>query len=110
MEEVLAKLGLKSAHLITGLVGGAVGLIFGKQKNTLMGKLKSIGVVIVGAIVTGYVTPIILNVKPHWENTEHSIGFLVGIFGMGIIEGFINLVKSFTKKPIKTIKSIKNRE
>ena len=110
MEEMLAKLGLKSAHLITGLLGGAVGLIFGKKKTTLMGKLRSIGIVIVGAIVTGYVTPVILIAKPHWENTEHSIGFLVGIFGMGIIEGFMNLVKSFKKNPISTIKSIKKGE
>jgi len=110
MEEMLAKLGLKSAHLITGLLGGAVGLIFGKQKNTLKGKIRSVGIVFVGAIVTGYVTPLILQWKPDWENTEHSIGFLVGIFGMGVIEGFINLVTSFKKNPISTIKSFKKRE
>ena len=68
------------------------------------------GIVIIGAVVTGYVTPLILEWKPNWENTEHSIGFLIGIFGMGIIEGFMNLVKSFQKNPIKTIKSIKKRE
>lgn len=110
MEEMLAKLGLKSAHLITGLLGGAVGLIFGKQKNTLKGRLRSVGVVVIGAVVTGYVTPLILQWKPGWENTEYSIAFLVGIFGMGIIEGFMNLVTSFKKNPISTIKQIKKRE
>jgi len=110
VEELLAKLGLKSAHLITGFLGGAVGLVFGKQKTTFKGKLRSIGIVVIGAVVTGYVTPLILEWKPNWENTEYSIGFLVGIFGMGVIEGFINLVNSFRKNPISTIKSIKKRE
>lgn len=110
MEELLAKLGLKLAHLITGFLGGAIGLIFGKRQKTPLGILRSILTVFVGAIVTGYLTPFILTIKPHWEDVEHSIGFLVGIFGMGIIEGFMNLVNSFTKNPIKTIKSFKKRE
>lgn len=107
MEDILAKLGLKMAHLITGFIGGVVGLIFGKRRPSFRDKIKATFIVIFGAIVTGYVTPLLLGWRPEWETVEHSIGFVVGIFGMGIVEAGMNFVKRLQRDPIGTIKKLK---
>lgn len=109
MEEMLAKLGLSLAHLVSGLIGGVVGLIFGKKTvRTAKDKLRAFFVILAGAIVTGYITPLVFMWKPSWENAEYSIGFVIGLMGMGVIEGLINLITQFKTSPIDTIKDIKD--
>lgn len=109
MEEILVKYGLKSAHLITGLIGGAVSLFFGKRKAvTMRDKLKSVMFVIVGAVVTGYSTPIILKANPSWSDNEHGIAFVIGLFGMGIVEGAFTVVNEYKKHPLDIIKKIRD--
>lgn len=107
MEDVFAKIGLKFAHLITGLIGGGIALVFGKARPTLRDKIKAVVIVLLGAVATGYLTPLLLLWKPSLETVEHGIAFVVGIFGMGIIEGLINLVRKFQDNPMDIIKEIK---
>ena len=109
MEEILVKLGLSASHLVTGLIAGIVGLIFGKRSTeTIRDKVKVFTVIVSGAVVTGCTTPLLFIWKPQWEVAEHSIAFMVGLLGMGIIEGFLNVVTKFKTKPVETIKEVKN--
>ena len=107
MEEILAKFGIKAAHLVTGIIGGAVGLLFGKPRKGIIAKLRAIITVIVGAVVTGYVTPLIFIWKPELETVEHAIAFVVGLFGMGVIEGVFNIISKFKTNPIESIRDLK---
>lgn len=105
--DLLSKLGLKLTHMIPALIGGALAIIFGRKRPTFRDKIKAVFIVIFGAIATGYITPIILAWKPNWESVEHSIGFVVGIFGMGLIEGLLNILKKFINNPLGTLKELK---
>ena len=106
MEDIIAKLGLKGMHLLTGLLGGAVALIFGKKRNTIPDKIHALCIVLAGAVCTAYFTPMLFVWKPSFENAEHGIAFVIGIFGMGIIEGIMNIVYKFKDNPIDTFKYI----
>ncbi len=108
MEEILTKIGLKLGHVIIGLLGGAIALVFGHKRPTFRGKVRAVFIVILGAIATGFITPAILTLHPLWVNLEHAIAFVVGIFGMGLIEALLNLVTKFKDSPINTISDIWN--
>tara|TARA_R110002012_G_scaffold263606_1_gene446760 strand:- start:472 stop:813 length:342 start_codon:yes stop_codon:yes gene_type:complete len=107
MEEMLAKVGLKGVHIITGLIGGSIGLFFGKTLKTVRDKVKAFFVVLAGSVVTGYITPLIMIWFPNWESAEYSIAFFMGLMGMGVVEGLVSLVTKFKTKPVETIKEIK---
>lgn len=108
MEDIFGKLGLKLAHILTGLLGGAVALIFGKTRPSLKEKIRAVFIVLAGSIVTGYVTPMVLLWKPTLIGVEHGIAFLIGIFGMGVVEGLLTWLSKFRKSPVQAIKDIKN--
>tara|TARA_R110002020_G_C15686704_1_gene719420 strand:- start:101 stop:442 length:342 start_codon:yes stop_codon:yes gene_type:complete len=105
MEDVIAKLGIKGIHFVIGLIGGAVALIFGKKRNTILDKIHALGVVIAGAVATGYITPLVFLWSPSLESAEHGIAFFIGIMGMGVIEGLLNVVNKFKIDPLGTIKN-----
>ena len=107
MEEILAKLGLKGVHLLTGLIGSSIALLYGKRIRTLKDKLKAIIIVLSGATVTGYLTPLILIYKPEWVGAEYSIAFIVGIFGMSIIKDAFNFIYDFGKNPLEYLKMLR---
>ena len=108
MEDFFVKIGLKIPHIITGVLAGLVGLIFGERATkTFKDKVKITLIVIVGAIMTGYFTPLIFLWKPRWESVEHSIAFVIGLLGMGVVEGILNIINRFSKHPIKTVREVK---
>lgn len=108
MEDVLLKFGVKTGHLITGLVAGIMGLLFNKRPQTLRAKIRSYIVVLSGAVLTGYITPLIL-LKWDWlSGAEYSVAFVVGLFGMGVIETGFVIVKKLKENPLDTIKNIRN--
>lgn len=106
MEDMLLKYGIKAGHLITGLVAGVMGLLFNKRPQTLRAKIRSYFVVLSGALMTGYITPLIL-LKWKWLiGAEYSVAFVVGLFGMGVVEtGFI-IVKKLKENPLEVINNI----
>ena len=104
---MLAKFGLKSAHIITGLIAGAMGLVFNRRPRTLREKIKAYVVVICGAVLTGYLTPLVI-LKWEWlSHTEYSVAFIVGLFGMGGVQAMFNLLNRLKANPIPTLKSIR---
>lgn len=107
MEEILAKLGLKGVHLLTGLIGSSIALLYGKRIRTWKDKLKAIIIVLSGATVTGYLTPLILIYKPEWVGAEYSIAFIVGIFGMSIIKDVFNFIYDFGRNPLEYLKMLR---
>lgn len=104
--DFFAKLFTKAPLIIAGLIGGALAVLLGKKRSTIREKFFAIVIVLLSTFVTWYVTPIILLWLPTLETVEHSVGFVVGIFGIGIIEGLLNLVKKFTLNPLQTLKDL----
>lgn len=108
MEDVLVKFGIKTGHLITGLIAGVMGLLFNKRPQTMRQKIRSYFVVLSGAVLTGYITPLIL-LKWKWLiGAEYSVAFVVGLFGMGVIETLFIIIKKAKENPISTISSIRD--
>ena len=108
MEDMLLKIGIKAGHLITGLIAGLMGLLFNKKPQNFRQKVKSYLIVVSGAIATGFITPLIL-VKWDWlMDAEYSVAFVVGLFGMGIIESLFVLVSKIQQDPISIGKAIRN--
>lgn len=106
--DLLSKFGLKLIHIIPALIGGIIAVLFGRKNRTTKEWFQSVFVIVIGSVATGYITPIILAWQPQWESVEHSIGFVVGIFGMGVIEGLLNIVKKFIMNPLATLKEAKD--
>lgn len=108
MEDMLAKLGLKGAHLLTGLIAGLMGLLFNKRPTTIREKIKAYAVVLSGAMLTGFLTPLVL-LKWEWlQGAEYSVAFIVGLFGMGIIEAIFNFISKLKADPLGVGKAIKD--
>lgn len=108
MEDMLLKFGVKMGYLITGLIAGVMGLMFNKRPNTIKEKMRSYVVVLFGAVLTGYLTPLVLLNWKWLQEAEYSVAFVVGLFGMGIIEtGFI-VIKKVKENPLEIGKQIKN--
>ena len=108
MEDIFAKLGVKGIHLLTGLLAGSIALIFGGKIKTWRDKLKAIIFVLAGAVVTGFITPLVMVWKPNWIEAEHSIAFIVGIFGMGVIRGMFQFMYDFGKNPMEYLRMLRN--
>ena len=107
MEEMLAKLGIKGVHLITGLIGGSLALLFGKKIVTWRDKLISILFVLCGSIVTGFITPLVIIWIPSLGAASYSVAFVVGIFGMGVIRDIFYFLYDFGKNPLEYIRAIR---
>ena len=86
MEDFFAKIGVKIPHIITGLIAGAIGTLFNARPRTRVEKIKAYLIIASGAVVTAYITPLIVAWKPFFAEVEYSVAFMVGIFGMGILE------------------------
>ena len=109
MEDIFAKVGLKSVHLFAGMIGGVFVIYFGKRPTSVAERIRAFFTVILSAISTAYLTPLIILYKPNWESGEHGIAFLIGLFGMGIIHGLVNFInKNFINDPMGTIKKIRD--
>lgn len=107
MEDMLLKFGIKAGHLITGLVAGLMGLLFNKRPQNFRQKIRSYLVVLSGAVTTGFITPLVL-VKWDWlYDAEYSVAFILGLFGMGIIESLFVLVIKLKESPLEVGKAIK---
>ena len=108
MEDVLMKFGIKTGHVITGLLASGIGLIFNKRVHTLREKIRGYFVVICGSILTGYITPLIL-LKWKWlDSAEYSVAFVFGLFGMGIVESIFLLISKLKENPIQVGKAIRD--
>lgn len=108
MEDILLKLGLKAGHLITGLIAGIMGLVFNNRPRSFRQKIRSYFVVVSGAILTGYLTPLVLLKWTFLNGAEYSIAFVVGLFGMGLVESIFVLLNKLKDNPIEVGKALKD--
>ena len=108
MEDILAKMGLKGVHILTGLIAGMMGLLFNNKPRNFRQKIRSYIVVVSGAILTGYVTPLVLIYFHILNGAEYSVAFIVGLFGMGLIEGLFALLNKLKNDPIEIGKAIRD--
>lgn len=107
MEDFFAKMGVKIPHIITGLIAGAIGTLFNARPRTQWEKIRSYCIIASGAIVTAFVTPLIVAWKPFFADVEYSVAFIVGIFGMGILEGIYKIVQRFNTSPLELLETLK---
>ena len=108
MEDIFAKLGIKLSHLIIGFLAGGVGLVFNKKPSSKRAKIKIYVIIVSGAILTGFVTPVILLWQTWLTGAEHGVAFLIGIFGMGVIEATLSFLKVFRENPMESINKMKD--
>lgn len=106
MEEYLMKAGIKLSHFVVGLLAGIITLIFNKRLFTLRDKVRAFFVVASGAIVTAFLTPLIIVWQPFLLPAEHGIAFLIGLFGMGVIQSLLSFLTDFSKDPKGTLSSL----
>jgi len=108
MEDYLIKFGIKTGHLITGLIAGAMSLVFSQRPRNLREKVRSYFIVIFGSLATAYITPVIV-LKWIWlQSVDYSVAFVVGLFGMGLIESIFALLYKFKNNPLAVGKAIKD--
>lgn len=107
MEEILMKFGVKTGHLITGFIAGLMGMLFNKRPQTFRQRVRAYIVVFFGALLTGYITPAIL-LKWKWLiDVEYSVAFVVGLFGMGLIESIFVIINKLKNDPLSVIERLK---
>lgn len=105
--DLLVKGGLKSGHFIFGFIAGAVGLLFSQKPRNNTDRLKMFLIFVAGTISTGMLTPIVV-LKWEWLSTvEYSVAFVIGLFGMGLIEAVFKILKSLKNNPLAVLKSLK---
>lgn len=97
-----ALIGLKTPHLLAGLVGGVVrGVI-----SPAFSWPQRITSAVIGAAVAGYLTPAAAPVARRWLETasgpgdiEGSVGFALGLVGMTVCDALIRIAKRWHDGP-----------
>lgn len=95
--------------LAVGAIGGAISMLFGDKKpQTIREWSKSAVFVLAGAVITNFITPLLLHWFPSINEFEYSIAFVFGLLGIGIVKAIFNVVKQLNTDFFGTIKNIKN--
>ncbi|WP_068312581.1 hypothetical protein [Polycladidibacter hongkongensis] len=99
-DPIQALLGLKIMHLIAGLCGGLVRVIVHPRASLA----NTIGATVVGALVAGYLTPVVAPVLERWlgptdAGVEGATGFMLGMCGLALSEGLIKLARRWRDDP-----------
>lgn len=108
MEDILMKFGVKTGHFITGLIAGIMGLLFNKRPQNFRQKVRSYFVVLSGAVLTAYLTPLVLLKWQFLNEAEYSVAFVVGLFGMGIVESIFMLIVKLKNDPVTVGQAIRD--
>ena len=106
--DLLVKSGLKGGHFLFGFIAGIVGLMFSQKPDSWRGRLRLFFIFIAGTVTTGVLTPLVL-LKWQWLlSAEYSVAFVVGLFGMGLIEAGFRLITKLKQNPLSVLKSLKD--
>lgn len=90
----------------TGFVGAFTAMLLPSEK---MGFFKRAAYIIVGALVAGYFSPLIIDLLGIESNhAQNAIVFVVGMIGMMVAGGLLKLGKEFKNNPVETWKKIKS--
>lgn len=95
LHEGASYLGLKPKLLATGVMGATVLIL--RTKGVTVGR----GVVLIvsGAAVANYVTPLISAVFPSLKDVELGIGFCFGMTALSLLDGILAHIGWTTKNP-----------
>lgn len=100
---------IKTPLLIIGAIGGALSVLFGTDKpRTVKEYLKATLFVLAGAIITNFLTPLIIHLMPSLDGLEHAIAFVFGLFGIGVVKALFNLIELLQNDFFGTLKNIRN--
>lgn len=99
----------KIPYIVVGAIGGAVSVVFGKNKpKTIRQYARSSIFILIGAVITNFLTPLIIKLIPSLEGVEHGTGLVVGLFGIGAIEAIYKVIHDLQSDPYGTIKKFKD--
>jgi len=87
--EALAKSGFKTAPAIAGFFGGVLSVWFGRRHKKWWHELIN---VLSGLIAAGYGSDIVLHAFSLPGHLIGSVGFGIGLFGMRIVDKFIDFI------------------
>ena len=105
--DLLVKSGLKGGHFLFGFIAGVVGLMFSQKPNSWRGRLRMFFIFIAGTLTTGMLTPLVL-LKWQWLYTaEYSVAFVIGLFGMGLVEAGFRIITKLKQNPLSVLKSLR---
>ena len=100
IEELQAILGVKLAHLVAGFFGGLVRAVINPNGSTTY----TVGATICGTLTAGYLTPIAFPLMVRYfgasvAGIDGAVGFLMGLCGLAIAEGFVKLARRWKDNP-----------
>ena len=105
--DLLVKGGLKGGHFLFGFIAGVVGLMFSQKPQNNKQRLKLFFIFLCGTVSTGILTPLVL-LKWEWLLTaEYSVAFVIGLFGMGLIEAAFKILNNLKQHPLQVLKSLR---
>lgn len=82
--------GFKIGSLLAGFLGALASLIWDQEK---MSWQRAIGIVLMGSVAAGYLTPIIVHYVGIPDFLENSVSFLVGLMVMRISDKSLDFIK-----------------
>lgn len=92
-------LGVKYASLIAGLAGAVVSLTYLKELT----KWQMVLAVVTGALVAGYITPVVTWYFSLEEVLSNGMSFLIGLTSMNIVPGIMKLSAIIKDDPMSLI-------
>jgi len=98
--EIFDYLEIDRGIFLAGLIGAAISMT-NKQKTPFW---KAIILIIIGAFVAGYVTPLLSELIDN-EKLLNSMAFLIGLTSMRIIEGILKFADNFKQNPVEFFKN-----
>ena len=98
--------GLKTGTLLAGFLGVVVSLRFIQGLSIVQSVLS----VVTGAVVTGYIAPIIQLKLDLSAPMEHGLGFLLGLTAMNTVPGIVKLSDKFKEDPFWFIDYLRGKQ
>lgn len=107
LHSILDELGIKLSAVVAGLAGGLVSVLAEKRRSWK----RALVILVIGALTAGYITPIVA-IHTHF-NTEkfdpdNSLGFLIGLISMRVIDLIITSFIYVKKNPKEILLIIVN--
>jgi hypothetical protein len=110
VDEMIAGAGAKFGTALAGLAGGVARVVFMGQTNQI-GWKRAIGLVFLGAICAGYLTPLLglLVTVPPDGPLERALGFVIGLLSMTLVEVVLRFADWLREDPGRLLDLIRRR-
>lgn len=91
-----ASLKLKTGVLLAGLAGGVLSVFHEKESISWW---HAWVMLLTGALTAGFITPLAGRWLGLGEGLENSVGFVIGLTSMRLIELLLNIIEALSKNP-----------